>query len=113
MLSKMKCGKKNGGMSGNSKEIVKNVVTMNKALYMDKRTTTNSISGSNSPKNVFASGRQRMKVAEVTHKSHILFLCIIRFSYPIVYFSMTIVSLPQHIEGSYILGGLMIVKPLS
>ncbi|KAL2327240.1 hypothetical protein Fmac_020667 [Flemingia macrophylla] len=48
MLSRMEAGKKSGGGSGNPKKLLKDVETINKALYLDRSSSRSSISGPNS-----------------------------------------------------------------
>lgn len=48
MLSRMESGKKNGGVSSNQKKLLKDVETMNKAMYLDRNSSRNSLSGSSS-----------------------------------------------------------------
>ncbi|KAK7328957.1 hypothetical protein VNO77_23097 [Canavalia gladiata] len=43
MLSRMEGGKKSGGGSGSQKKLLKDVETINKALYLDRNTSRNSI----------------------------------------------------------------------
>ncbi|PNY08781.1 EEIG1/EHBP1 amino-terminal domain protein [Trifolium pratense] len=48
MLSRMESGKKSSGVSGNQKKLLKDVETMNKAMYMDRNVSRSSVSGSGS-----------------------------------------------------------------
>ncbi|KAK7411890.1 hypothetical protein VNO78_03333 [Psophocarpus tetragonolobus] len=48
MLSRMEVGKKSGGGSGAQKKLLKDVETINKALYMDRSSSRSSISSANS-----------------------------------------------------------------
>lgn len=48
MLSRMEAGKKSGGGSGNPKKLLKDVETINKALYLDRSSSKSSISSANS-----------------------------------------------------------------
>jgi hypothetical protein len=44
----MESGKKSSGVSGNQKKLLKDVETMNKAMYLDRNVSRSSVSGSNS-----------------------------------------------------------------
>ena len=48
MLSRMEAGKKGGGGSSNQKKLLKDVETMNKALYLDRTSSRSSIPSANS-----------------------------------------------------------------
>ncbi|KAL5141220.1 Protein PLASTID MOVEMENT IMPAIRED 1-RELATED 1 [Glycine soja] len=48
MLSRMEAGKKGGGGSSNQKKLLKDVETMNKALYLDRNSSRSSIPSANS-----------------------------------------------------------------
>nr|KYP62220.1 hypothetical protein KK1_016746 [Cajanus cajan] len=48
MLSRMEAGKKSGGGSGNPKKLLKDVETINKALYLDRSSSKSSLSSANS-----------------------------------------------------------------
>lgn len=48
MLSRTESGKKSSGVSGSQKKLLKDVETMNKAMYLDRSASRNSVSGSNS-----------------------------------------------------------------
>ncbi|KAJ1437150.1 NT-type C2 domain [Sesbania bispinosa] len=48
MLSRMEAGKKGGGVSSNKTKLLKDVETINKAMYLDRNSSRNSISGASS-----------------------------------------------------------------